>query len=502
VDVNDAGASQVRAETVLMIGGGMAGLSLALALEGSGKQVVIIERDAAPPEGLAPEDAFENWKRPGVWQFRYPHVFIGRLQGLMRTRYPQLFEELKAAGLRTSEFSEGLPPALRPGYAPEPEDDLMVSLCGRRATFEYVVRRYLARMPHVRFEHGAVATGLIGEQDAGALRVVGVEIKRGDAHEVLRGDVVVDAAGRNSPVSGLLEKIGGKVEVQRDPSNFLYFARHYHMRKGEVEPPRRDISADLDFLKFAIFYAEHGHFAIAFGCAEDEADMVSILRRPDSFDAMCAQIPTLVPWLSRSDAVTKVLGAAKIANRRSRIAQSPRVTGMFLSGDAGFEANPIYGRGCAAAFVQSHLLAKALISETDHERREAVYEAGLQAEVQPYHQASIWADQLFHVRAVRSRGQPVPMLRRLQMWMYENMVVPAVLVDMFLAREILKVMSMVDPAGPVRVMRFALHVILRVFSGRGRAAAAALPPTPVREKLLERIAVPVETEPGEVELLR
>jgi hypothetical protein len=144
------------------------------------------------------------------------------------------------------------------------------------------------------------------------------------------------------------------------------------------------------------------------------------------------------------------------------------------------------------------LLAKALVSETDHDRREAVYEAGLQAEVMPYHQASIWADQLFHVRAVHARGQAVPLLRRVQMWMYEKLIVPAVLVDMVLAREILKVMSMVDPAGPLRVIRFALHVVLGAFSGRGRAAAAALPENPSRDELLKRIAVPVETETAEV----
>jgi hypothetical protein len=127
----------------------------------------------------------------------------------------------------------------------------------------------------------------------------------------------------------------------------------------------------------------------------------------------------------------------------------------------------------------------------------------LQAEVMPYYQASIWADQLFHVRAVHARGQSVPLLRRLQMWMYENMVVPAVLVDMVLAREILKVMSMVDPAGPLRVIRFALHVVLGIFSSKGRKAAAALPANPGRDELLRRIVVPVEAEPApEVELLR
>ena len=72
---------------------------------------MLVERDHAPPDDIAAHDAFEQWKRPGVSQFRYPHVFVGRLQGLLRTRYPRLFEELKAAGFRTSTFIGGLAPA-------------------------------------------------------------------------------------------------------------------------------------------------------------------------------------------------------------------------------------------------------------------------------------------------------------------------------------------------------------------------------------------------------
>ena len=121
------------------------------------------------------------------------------------------------------------------------------------------------------------------------LRIVGVEIKRGDAREELRGDVVVDAAGRNSPVCGWLEALGGKLDIKQ-PAVELPVLLRGTIGCARARPSRRITTSprDLDYLKYAIFYAEHGHFAVAFGCAEDETDLVAVLRRPDSFDA-CAR---------------------------------------------------------------------------------------------------------------------------------------------------------------------------------------------------------------------
>ena len=491
--VNDRATPEITAETVLVVGAGMSGLALALALQGSDKQVVLIERDPEPPE-LTPLDAFERWKRPGVSQFRYSHVFVGRLQSLLRTRYPALFRSLLDAGIRTSMFEEGLPPALRKDYVAEPGDEHVVSLCGRRATFEYVVRRYVGQLPNVRFVHGAVAQGLAVEQTPDALRVVGVEIKRGDARETLRGDVVVDAAGRHSPVQGWLQALGGKLEVREQPSDFGYFCRHYRIRDGEREPEHIDVSADLDYLKYAIFFGEPGHFAIAFGFGEQEQDLTEVVRRADAFDALCRQFPNLARWVERAEPVSKVLGAAKIVNRWARIADHPRVTGLFLTGDAGFEANPIYGRGCAAAFVQSHLLAAALLAEREPARRSAMFEASLRSELRPYHRASIVADQVFHDRADRARGKPLSLAQRINMYAYEHVVLPALAVDMMVVREILNVGSMGAPATPLRIVRFALRVIA-VWLRKPFGPRFTLPPSPDRAALMRR-ALGTESKQG------
>ncbi|HMI89912.1 MAG TPA: hypothetical protein VK509_01050, partial [Polyangiales bacterium] len=318
---------------------------------------------------------------------------------------------------------------------------------------------------------------------------------RGDARETLHGDVVVDAGGRNSPVQAWLSALGGRIDVHEQSAQFAYFCRHYRLREGEVEPDHSDVSGDLDYLKYAIFFGEPGHFAVAFGCAEQEHELIAMMRRPDAFDALCRQFPQLARWLDRSEPVSKVLGAAKIVNRWARIARSPRVLGLFLTGDAGFEANPIYGRGCAAAFVQSHLLAQTLVQEPRAEHRAARHEAALSAELGPYHRASMVADQVFHDRSERARGAAASWLQRLQMHAYEHVVMPALSVDMVVVREILNVMSMGKPAGPLRIARFAWRVLWVWLRGAGRAVQA-LPASLPRTELLTRVhaALPAPRE--------
>src|SRR6266487_423245 len=86
---------------VVIIGGGMAGLASALALKHSGRQVLVIERDDEPAE-MAPEAAFESWRRPGVPQLHHTHIFLARLRTILRDQHPELLAELEQAGITAS----------------------------------------------------------------------------------------------------------------------------------------------------------------------------------------------------------------------------------------------------------------------------------------------------------------------------------------------------------------------------------------------------------------
>ena len=69
-------------ERIVIVGASIAGLATALALSHSGREIVVLERDAAPPEGSS-HQVFETWERSGVPQLRHSHGFLARLRNLV-----------------------------------------------------------------------------------------------------------------------------------------------------------------------------------------------------------------------------------------------------------------------------------------------------------------------------------------------------------------------------------------------------------------------------------
>src|SRR4051812_33031235 len=202
---------------VIVLGAGMAGLATALALKNSGRSVLLLERDE---QALCetPERAFEGWQRPGVPQLHHTHIFLARLRTILRDHHPELLEEMYQAGLMRAGIEEVLPPGQLADYTPEPGDDDLLHLWGRRATFEYILRQHVTRLPHVSFMFGARVESLRIESEHGRLRVRGVDIKRGDALEHMDAEIVVDSTGQHSKCIEQLRSNGARIRTFLVPS--------------------------------------------------------------------------------------------------------------------------------------------------------------------------------------------------------------------------------------------------------------------------------------------
>jgi 2-polyprenyl-6-methoxyphenol hydroxylase-like FAD-dependent oxidoreductase len=446
-----------QSETVVVLGCGIAGMGIALALRGSDRRVVIVERDEAPPE-IEPALAFDAWKRPGVFQFRHPHVFLGRLHRMLHTRYPELLEQLRQAGFWTVPVSAY--GTFRDGYVAQDGDEDLTQLCGRRATFEYVLQRYVRALPNVTVIHGAPIEGVVLDTVGRQRRITAVQVKRAGRRETISGDVFVDCLGRRSPVFKWLAEQGCGVQEQAQEARTLSFSRHYRLRKG-AKPQLSEQSGDLDYLRYAIVYGEDGHFALSFSIDETDSELMQRVKRAEGFDQVCHLIPQVRDWITQADPLTPVMGVGDISNRWVHWAdgKSPLVLGLLHAGDSARETNPFYGRGCSAAFVDAHLVADALLADTTPRKRARLFAASVRRELRPYYELAVATDRMFRARSLAARGLPVGSLQRLTALVYLKLAVPAAFEDQQVARTLLGVQHMRRPLDPVAGSKLMLRLL-------------------------------------------
>lgn len=376
-------------EKVLVIGAGMAGLWVALALAPTGREVVLLDRDPPPPDGGA-DEAFETWARRGVGQLRHSHAFLARLRLLIRDQHPELLAELHAAGCRDLGLDGSLTAAHRKRYRPEPIDDDLVILTSRRTTLELVIRRYVARLPGVTLRSGVFVRELLVEPGP-TPRVTGVRIDDEGATEDLAADVVVDAAGRTSQAIEQLTAAGATIPEEAEGAGVIYFTRHYRLRPGAEEPPRASAApsnGDMGYLKFGVFPGDNGWFSITLCLPEIEEALRQAVVDPQVFDAVCRLLPGPARWIEpdRAEGMSRVFGMGQLESRWREYAPEGRaaVLGFFAVGDSLVRTNPLYGRGCSFAAVGAQGLRGALDATPDPAERLARYSRAAHAELRPY----------------------------------------------------------------------------------------------------------------------
>jgi len=487
----------LAAERVAVIGAGIGGLALALALKDSGREVVIVERDPEPPE-IPPAEAFDSWLRPGVPQFRHAHVFLARVQTLLRDRHPQLWDELRTAGLELSRLTDSFPARHAEGFEPAAGDEDLRHFWGRRPTFEYVLRRHVGRLAHVRFIHSARVTGFVTEADAGKLRVRGLELTQGGGREMVEAEIVVDASGKHTKSPEWLQALGVSVAVDNRPSGFVYACRHYRLLRPLPASLRREMGGTLDFLAYATMWAEQGSYALTLVCPVEDKELGEAIRRAEGFEALCDQLPALQPWRTQSAVTSKVYGAGLFENRWIRYGTAPGhdLSGFFAVGDSYMETNPMYGRGCSSAFVQAHVLARVLDETADPRARAALYQERTHALLYHYFNLSVDTDHMCVIKAKLSQGQPTRLRDRVLSYLYDAAWLGANQDSLLVAREYLKAQQMREVSSVGMRLRMMLHMLRAfVWTVLGRARPQLAPPGPPRAELLRTAAARQEPHP-------
>ncbi|MFZ1992278.1 MAG: FAD-dependent oxidoreductase [Alphaproteobacteria bacterium] len=438
---------------ILVAGAGISGLGAALELARRDREIVLYDRDAAPPEGSA-DDLFESWHRPGATQLRHSHVFLARLYTLIRDRHPKLLARLLAAGARELKFHDSLPSSLRPHYRPRKGDSDLTILSCRRTTFESVMRAHVETLPNVQLITDARIRGIELDRSNVIPVASGLVVESQGKKRTVPGDIIVDASGRNTPFPDWLAEAGIDVPAERSPAGIIYYTRHYKLLSGQSEPQRSAWlspgAGDLGYIKYGVFPADDGHFSITLSVAEVESDIRKEIMRGEVFDRICATFPGVMRWTDpeRAQPVSKVYAMGNLESlwRDWAPKGKPVLLGLFAIGDASIRTNPLYGRGCSTGFLQAHILAKVLRKTSDPIARAKLFASETHRELRSFYDSMVRQDDTAIKLAAQMRdGEHQAILGSgLGRSIAEHGVVPAIRRDERVLRSLLRSLYMLQ----------------------------------------------------------
>ena len=390
---------------VVVLGGGIVGLSTGMLLAERGCDVTVIERDPTQvPE--SPNGAWQDWDRPGVAQFRQPHYLHPAGSQLFGALLPSVHRSLAAAQARRFDVLS-LMPRFITDRSPRDGDERFITLTGRRPVIEYAVASAAADRLDIR--RGAHATGLLDSTQAvaGVPHVGGVRLADGSE---LQADLVIDAMGRRSPLRGWLGEIGAREPAEEaEDSGFIYYTRYFRPRDGAEPPPfltgllipfecfsLLTLPCDADTWSVTVFVSTH-----------DPA--LKEIRHPDNWQAVVAACP-LHAHLLDGVPITDVVAMGGVLDRRRRYAidGSPVITGALAVGDAIACTNPTLGRGITLGLMHAAGTVNVVGDHLGDPRALALaHDEMTQARIMPWYQNTVALDRARLAQLDGAAGRPV-----------------------------------------------------------------------------------------------
>jgi 2-polyprenyl-6-methoxyphenol hydroxylase-like FAD-dependent oxidoreductase len=377
---------------VIVSGAGIGGLMSAILLGADGHDVTLLERD--PGQVPEPDEAWEDWERRGVNQFRLPHFFLPKFLSIVRTECPELEADLEKAGMLRLNIIDILPGEMTGGR--RPGDDEFDLITGRRSLYEAVVAAFARETKGVTVRRGCAVVGLEPGPAAkpGVTNVTGVRTESG---EVIEADLVVDATGRRSPLPRWLADIGVRAPYEElEDCGFTYYGRHFRSDDGSTPGIIAPINTAYGTVNVLTLPADNGTWSVVLVTSARDAALRK-LRDVRIWTEVVRALPLVAHWLDGTALEDEVITMSKIEDRHRSYSDSdaePIVTGVVAVADSWACTNPSLGRGASMGCLHALGLRDVLRSPNSSDPLElaSAFNRATDVVVEPWYRSTLALD--------------------------------------------------------------------------------------------------------------
>jgi flavin-dependent dehydrogenase len=331
-----------RGGSAIIIGSGIAGLSVASAISSQFDSIKIIERDTLPADAV---------HRSGVPQSHHVHALL--LRGLLELErlFPGIEAELAEQGARRMDLGADFAHFSEWGWAPRARVDVAPLTVSRRLLECTIRARVKNTITNATFIEDTRVRGFIAERSDGRVRVVGVRTDRPELAEI-RGDIVIDASGRNAKSPEWLEAIGvPRAEEQVVDAFSGYASRFYEAPEDSrrwwrgmlVEP------APPSFKRWALLMPIEGNkWVLTLAGVNKEYPPTDEAGFHEYLASL--RTPVLAREIAKATPISEIRGHRSLFNRARRYDRwEATVDGLLITGDAAVAFNASHGQGMSMA---------------------------------------------------------------------------------------------------------------------------------------------------------